>query len=59
MVLPGMGDVDDCCEPARRLYASFGFVRCPPFGDYGPGPNSVFMTRMVRGDGSGAEPPGQ
>ena len=31
-------------EPARRLYASFGFVACAPFADYGPDPNSVFMT---------------
>lgn len=31
-------------EPARRLYASFGFVECAPFADYRPDPNSVFMT---------------
>ena len=30
--------------PARRLYTWFGFVPCPPFGDYRPDPNSVFMT---------------
>lgn len=30
--------------PARALYARFGFVDCPPFGDYRPDPNSVFMT---------------
>lgn len=30
--------------PARALYARHGFVECPPFGDYGPDPNSVFMT---------------
>lgn len=36
-------------EPARRLYASFGFARCPPFGDYQPDPNSVFMTLMIDG----------
>jgi putative acetyltransferase len=29
---------------ARALYARFGFVECPPFGDYRPDPNSVFMT---------------
>ena len=29
---------------ARALYARHGFVECPPFGDYGPDPNSVFMT---------------
>ena len=31
--------------PARALYARHGFVECPPFGDYRPDPNSVFMTR--------------
>lgn len=30
--------------PARRLYASAGFVRCEPFGSYSPDPHSVFMT---------------
>ena len=34
-------------EPARRLYASFGFVGCAPFGDYVEDPNSVFMTRTL------------
>ena len=29
---------------ARSLYARFGFVVCPPFGDYRLDPNSVFMT---------------
>lgn len=29
---------------ARGLYARAGFRECPPFGDYGPDPNSVFMT---------------
>jgi putative acetyltransferase len=31
-------------EPARRLYASFGFQYCKPFSDYMEDPNSVFMT---------------
>ncbi len=31
-------------RPARELYARFGFVECPPFADYRPDPNSVFMT---------------
>jgi len=31
-------------EPARRLYESSGFTRCPPFDAYLPDPNSVFMT---------------
>jgi putative acetyltransferase len=34
-------------EPARRLYAGFGFVRCAPFGGYVEDPNSVFMTRTL------------
>lgn len=33
--------------PARALYASFGFQRCGPFGDYIDDPNSVFMTRKL------------
>jgi len=31
-------------DPARELYRRHGFVECPPFGDYVPDPNSVFMT---------------
>ena len=34
-------------EPARRLYASFGFTDCEPFAGYAPDPNSVFMTREM------------
>lgn len=34
-------------EPARRLYAKFGFVPCAPFGNYQPDPNSVFMVKVV------------
>jgi putative acetyltransferase len=30
--------------PARRLYASAQFTPCGPFGDYGPNPESAFMT---------------
>lgn len=30
--------------PAQRLYESFGFVYCAPFGEYEADPNSVFMT---------------
>lgn len=29
--------------PARRLYESFGFAYCEPFGDYALDSNSVFM----------------
>jgi putative acetyltransferase len=32
-------------EPARKLYASFMFNYCEPFGDYTEDPNSVFMTK--------------
>jgi putative acetyltransferase len=31
-------------QPAQRLYQSFGFECCGPFGDYREDPNSVFMT---------------
>ncbi|MFD3450371.1 GNAT family N-acetyltransferase [Microbacteriaceae bacterium 4G12] len=34
-------------EPARRLYASFGFQYCKPFSDYVEDPNSVFMTKEL------------
>lgn len=34
-------------EPARRLYESFGFVRCPPFDGYTEDPNSVFMSKQL------------
>lgn len=37
----------DAFEPARRLYASFGFTPCGPFADYAEDPNSVFMTRAL------------
>jgi putative acetyltransferase len=31
-------------QPAIALYQKHGFVECPPFADYVPDPNSVFMT---------------
>lgn len=34
-------------EPARRLYAAFGFEFCGPFATYVDDPNSVFMTRLL------------
>jgi putative acetyltransferase len=34
-------------EPARRLYAGFGFTFCQPFADYVEDPNSVFMTKEL------------
>lgn len=33
--------------PAHRLYESFGFTRCGPFGDYVDDVNSVFMTKEL------------
>jgi putative acetyltransferase len=34
----------DAFRPAQKLYESFGFSYCGPFGDYTEDPNSVFMT---------------
>jgi len=34
-------------EPARKLYASFGFSPCEPFATYKLDPNSVFMTKEL------------
>jgi len=34
-------------EPARALYARFGFANCGPFADYIADPYSVFMTRSL------------
>lgn len=34
----------DAFVPARRLYESFGFVYCGPFGKYRDDPLSSFMT---------------
>lgn len=34
----------DAFKPAQKLYESFGFVYCGPFGDYRPDPYSVFMS---------------
>ncbi len=33
--------------PAQKLYESFGFARCGPFGEYVEDPNSVFMTMRL------------
>ncbi len=38
----------DAFAPAHQLYASFGFARCAPFGDYALDPHSVFMTLRLR-----------
>jgi putative acetyltransferase len=42
--------VSDYFAPARAFYRRHGFVECPPFGDYRPDPNSVFMTLDLGGD---------
>jgi putative acetyltransferase len=34
-------------EPARQLYAKFGFAYCEPFADYVEDPYSVFMTKEL------------
>ena len=34
-------------EPARKLYESFGFERCPAFGDYELSEFNVCMTRFL------------
>jgi putative acetyltransferase len=36
-------------HPARELYKRHGFAECPPFGDYAPDPNSVFLSLELRG----------
>jgi putative acetyltransferase len=36
---------------ARRLYASASFAPCGPFADYGPSPNSAYMTLSLDGPG--------
>jgi putative acetyltransferase len=33
--------------PAQRLYESFGFTRCGPFGNYREDPHSVFMSLLL------------
>jgi len=39
----------DYFRAARALYRKHDFVECPPFGDYAPDPNSVFMSLDLRG----------
>jgi putative acetyltransferase len=34
-------------QPARNLYAKFGFGYCEPFGEYRLDPHSVYMTRVL------------
>ncbi len=37
----------DAFAPARALYESAGFTRCPPFADYIASPNSVYMSLPI------------
>lgn len=37
----------DGFAPARKLYASYGFVSCAPFGNYVNDPLSYFMTLEI------------
>ena len=37
----------DTYIPARRLYQSYGFAECPPFGDYRADGFSICMTREL------------
>ncbi|NQZ74222.1 MAG: GNAT family N-acetyltransferase [Dinoroseobacter sp.] len=39
--------VEDVFAAARGLYLRYGFEECPPFGDYGEDPLSVFMTKAL------------
>lgn len=38
----------DYFRPAVALYRKHGFIECPPFADYVPDPNSIFMTLDLR-----------
>jgi len=38
----------DAFKPAQKLYESFGFTYCEPFGEYIADPNSIFMTKHLR-----------
>lgn len=38
---------EDYFEPARRLYARYGFTPCPPFADYTDDPNSVYLSKAI------------
>jgi putative acetyltransferase len=38
----------DYFRPAVALYRRHGFIECPPFANYVPDPNSIFMTLDLR-----------
>ena len=39
---------NEAFKPAHRLYESFGFTYCGPFGEYPEDANSVFMTLRLK-----------
>ena len=41
----------DYFRPAHSLYRKHGFVECPPFADYNPDRNSIFMSLDLTGSG--------
>jgi putative acetyltransferase len=42
----------DYFRPAVALYKKHGFVECPPFAEYVPDPNSIFLSLDLRAPGS-------
>jgi putative acetyltransferase len=46
----------DYFRPAVALYRKHGFIECPPFADYVPDPNSIFMTLNLRTQRTNATP---
>jgi putative acetyltransferase len=46
----------DYFRPAVALYRRHGFIECPPFGDYVPDPNSIFMTLDLHKQRTDADP---
>lgn len=41
----------DYFRPAVALYRKHGFVECPPFAEYVPDPNSIFLSLDLRASG--------
>jgi putative acetyltransferase len=38
----------DYFRPAVAFYRKHGFIECPPFAEYVPDPNSIFLTLDLR-----------
>jgi putative acetyltransferase len=38
----------DYFRPAVSFYRKHGFIECPPFAEYVPDPNSIFLTLDLR-----------